>query len=41
MDIAIVSASVWLAANLLAESKYVSLTAVGVARGLIPVYILH
>ena len=39
MDIAIVSASIWFAANLLAEWKYVSLTAVGVARGLIPQYI--
>ena len=36
MDIAIVSASIWLAANLLAEWKYVSLTAVGVALGFIP-----
>ena len=36
MAIAVVSASIWPAANLLTEWKYVSLTAVGVARGSYP-----
>jgi hypothetical protein len=39
MAIAVVSDSIWPAANLLAGWKFVSLTAVGVARGLIAPYI--